>query len=138
LIGADHAFLERMFMKRFLSSHLSRRTRVAFSAGLLLVAMACGGSSTTSPSTGGCQFITGTTTTTFPAAGGSASISVSPRGTNCTWTAVSSAPFLTITQGASGTGEGTVQFTVAANTGAERTATLTITGTAIVITQRAP
>jgi hypothetical protein len=35
-------------------------------------------------------------------------------------------------------GDGTVQFAVAPNTGAERTATLTITGTAITITQRAP
>jgi len=103
--------------------------------GLLLFAVGCNNSST-SPS--GCQIITGTTTTTFPAAGGSASISVSPRGTNCAWAAVSSAAFLTITQGASGTGEGTVQFAVAANTGPERTATLTITGTAITITQRAP
>jgi Putative binding domain, N-terminal len=126
-------------MEQCPSAHLSRPTRVAVSVGLLLFAVACGNSgSTTSPSPGGCQFITGTTTTTFPAAGGSASISVSPRGTNCAWTAVSSAPFLTITQGASGTGEGTVQFAVAANTGPERTATLTITGTAIVITQRAP
>ena len=31
-----------------------------------------------------------------------------------------------------------VQFAVAANPGPERTATLTITGTAITITQRAP
>jgi len=121
------------------SSHLSRPTRVAFSVGLVLFAIACSNSgSTTSPSPSGCQIITGMTTTTFPAAGGSASISVSPRGTNCAWAAVSSAAFLTVTQGASGTGEGTVQFAVAANSGPERTATLTITGTAIVITQRAP
>ncbi|HKB13775.1 MAG TPA: BACON domain-containing protein [Vicinamibacterales bacterium] len=100
--------------------------------------MACSSNSSTSPSSGGCQIITGTTTTTFSAAGGSASISVSPRGTNCAWSAVSSATWLTIAQGASGTAEGTVQFSVAANTGAERTATLTITGTAIAITQRAP
>ena len=112
--------------------------RVALSVGFLLFAMACGNNgSTTSPSSG-CQIITGTTTTTFPAAGGSASISVSPRGANCAWAAVSSASWLTVTQGASGTAEGTVQFAVAANTGPERTATLTITGTAINITQRAP
>jgi all-beta uncharacterized protein len=122
--------------EQFQSGHLSRLTAVACSVGLLLFALACSSDSTTSPS--GCQFITGTTTTTFPASGGSASITVSPRGTNCTWTAVSSAAFLTITQGASGSGEGTVQFAVAANTGPERTATLTITGTSIVITQRAP
>jgi|SRR5262245_2025506 len=125
--------------ERFPSGHLSRPTQVALSVGLLLFAIACGNNgSTTSPSPTGCQIITGTTTTTFPATGGSASISVSPRGTNCAWAAVSSAAFLTVTQGASGTGEGTVQFAVAPNTGPERTATLTITGTAITITQRAP
>src|SRR5262249_31964445 len=123
-------------MEGFPSGHLSRPTRVALLVGLLLLAMAC--NSTTSPSSSGCQIITGTTTTNFPAAGGSASISVSPRGTNCAWAAVSSASWLTITQGASGTAEGAVQFAVAANTGPERTATLTITGTAINITQRAP
>jgi len=52
------------------------------------------------------------------------------------WTAVSSASFLTVTQGASGSGNGTVQFSLAPNAGPERTATLTITGTAILITQR--
>jgi hypothetical protein len=41
-------------------------------------------------------------------------------------------------QGASGAGNGTVQFAVAQNTGAVRVATLTITGTAITITQQAP
>jgi hypothetical protein len=35
-------------------------------------------------------------------------------------------------------GEGSVQFAVAANTGPARTATLTITGTDITITQTAP
>src|SRR5262245_4535908 len=122
-----------MLTKQFLSVISHRQPRVVALVGLLLFAMACSNSgSTTSPS--GCQIITGTTTTTFPAAGGSASISVSPRGTNCAWSAVSSNAFLTVTQGASGTGEGTVQFAVAPNTGPERTATLTITGTAITIT----
>jgi hypothetical protein len=79
------------------------------------------------------------TTTTFGAQGGSASISISVRGTNCAWTAVSNAGFLTVTQGASGVGDGVVQFSVAPNTtGAQRSATLTITGTAITITQLAP
>jgi hypothetical protein len=40
--------------------------------------------------------------------------------------------------GASVAGTGNVQFTVAGNTGAARAATLTITGTAIAITQSAP
>jgi hypothetical protein len=125
-------------MKRFLSGYLSRRARVIGCAALLLIADACGGgsSSTTYPG-GGCQIITGMTTTAFAAAGGTAAISVTAPST-CAWTAVSSATFLTVTQGASGTGSGTVQFTVAANSGPARTATLTITGTAIAITQSAP
>jgi hypothetical protein len=116
--------------------HLGRRFLISFSAIALLVsAAACGKDSSTGPT--GCQIITGVTTTTFPASGGSASITVGTSN-NCAWTAVSSASFLTVTQGASGAGDGTVQFTLAPNTGAERTATLTITGTAILITQRAP
>lgn len=133
-----HVF-RKASMKRFQSHHLSRRTRVTLSAALALVAIACGSSNPAGPggANGGCQIITGVTTTAFPAAGGPASISVNTPAT-CAWTAVSSATFLTITQGALGSGDGTVQFAVAANTGAERTATLTITGTAITITQRAP
>src|SRR4029453_6847538 len=44
--------------------------------------------------------------------------------------------FITFTTG-SGTGSGTAAFTVAVNTGAERTSTLTIAGSSITITQRA-
>jgi hypothetical protein len=126
-------FFRRVFMKGL---------RVASLAALLLVAEACGGSPTTS--SGGCQVISGNTTTTFSAAGGSASISIGTSA-NCTWGAVSNAAFLTVTQGASGAGNGTIQFTVAANVGAQRTAALTITDTAttvadtvINITQSAP
>lgn len=138
LLGVDDSFLQEAFMKRFLSGQVARRTRVTLSAALLLMAMACG-STPVAPggSTSTCQIITGVTTTTFAAAGGSASIAVTTPA-SCAWTAVSSAAFLTVTQGASGSGNGTVQFTVSANTGAQRTATLTITGTAIAITQSAP
>jgi hypothetical protein len=133
LFGADHALSEQMGMKPLVSCHLTWRTRVIVSAAALLVATACN----KNPASSSCNIITGVTTTTFPAAGGSASISVNTPAT-CAWTATSNASFLTVTQGASGMGDGTVQFAVAPNTGAERTATLTITGTAITITQRAP
>ena len=125
-------------MKRFSSGHLLRRTRVTCSVALLLAAVACGGNDSSSTSPGGCQIITGNTTTNFTAQGGSSNIGISVRGSNCAWTAVSSAAFLTVTQGASGVGDGIVQFSVAANTGAARSATLTITGTVITITQQAP
>ena len=120
-----------------ITCHFSRRMLATLSAfALVLSAAACSdknSSSTTGPT--GCQIITGVTTTTFPASGGSASISVTTPNT-CAWTATSSATFLTVSQGASGTGNGNVQFAVAANTGAARTAILTITGTPITITQQ--
>src|SRR5205085_4413034 len=77
------------------------------------------------------------TTTTFGAEGGTATATVTA-GTGCAWTSTSSGSFITFSQGATGSGNGSVQFTVAANTGAERIATVTIAGTAVTITQRAP
>ena len=115
-------------------SHVLRRALATLSAIVFLFAASgCSDNSSTGPS--GCQIITGTTTTGFPASGGSASISVATPN-SCSWTATSNANFLTVTQGASGAGNGTVQFAVAANAGATRTAILTITGTAITITQQ--
>ena len=46
-------------------------------------------------------------------------------------------PWLTITSGASGSGNGSVDFTIAANTGAQRTGTLTIAGQTFTVTQAA-
>ena len=53
----------------------------------------------------------------------------------CTWTATSQAFWATLTSPASGTGAGTVKFTVAANTDAARTSTLTIAGQTFTISQ---
>jgi Viral BACON domain/Putative binding domain, N-terminal len=56
----------------------------------------------------------------------------------CAWTATSSAAWVTITSGASGSGNGTVGYSVAANpTTSSRTATLTIGGQSFTITQAA-
>ena len=55
------------------------------------------------------------------------------------WTATSNAAWLTITSGASGTGNGTVTYNVAANTtSSSRTGTLTIGGQSFTVTQSAP
>ena len=55
----------------------------------------------------------------------------------CSWTAVSSASFVTITSGISGNGNGLVTFTVPANnTGADLSGTLNVGGQTIAITQR--
>ena len=58
-------------------------------------------------------------------------------GSDCTWNAVSSAPWLTITRSAFGVGNGVVEFSVAANTGAARTATLAIATQVFTLTQAA-
>jgi hypothetical protein len=55
----------------------------------------------------------------------------------CSWTAVSSAAWLTVTQGSSGTGNGVIAFSVLANSGAARTATLTIGGQTFTVSQSA-
>jgi hypothetical protein len=66
--------------------------------------------------------------------GGGADIKVSTAA-GCTWTATSQAFWATVTSPASGTGAGTVKFTVAANTDAARTSTLTIAGQTFTISQ---
>ena len=58
-------------------------------------------------------------------------------GIACIWTAASNAPWITITAGAAGTGNGAVAFTIAANTGAARSGTLTIAGQVFTVNQAA-
>ena len=56
----------------------------------------------------------------------------------CDWQAMSNSSFITIDSGATGNGNGTVNFTVAPNTtGAARTGTLTVAGRNVTITQDA-
>ena len=50
-----------------------------------------------------------------------------------TATPVSNVSWITVTGGASGSGNGTVSYSVAANTGPERTGTLTVAGQTVVI-----
>jgi hypothetical protein len=68
--------------------------------------------------------------------GGTGSVGVTGP-TGCGWTAASSASWLTVSSGASGTGNGTVAFSAAANAGLLRTATLTVAGNAFTVTQAA-
>jgi uncharacterized repeat protein (TIGR01451 family) len=62
----------------------------------------------------------------FGAAGGSGSVGVTTLH-DCPWTAVSSAPWISITSGSSGVGNGTVKFTVSAAT-APRAGHITVAG----------
>ena len=118
------------------------RSRTLFVLAACIVtalgAGACGSSTTTTttPSGTSCSFSVSQPTTAFGPEGGTGSASVTA-GAGCAWTAASSGNFVTVVSGATGTGNGTVQFSVAVNAGADRIATLTVAGTAISITQRA-
>jgi hypothetical protein len=70
------------------------------------------------------------------AAGGTGSTTVSTN-TVCLWSAVSNVPWITITSDANGIGNGSVAFSVTANTGVARTGTITIAGLPFTVTQNA-
>jgi hypothetical protein len=72
----------------------------------------------------------------IPAGGGSGTVSVTA-GTGCNWATTSNAAWLTVTSGASGTGNGSVAFTVAANPGPARTGTIAIAGQTFAVNQAA-
>ena len=70
----------------------------------------------------------------FTTTGGTGIIRVTS-GSGCAWQASSSASWITITSGGNGTGPGNVQYTIANNTGAQRTGTVTVAGQTYLITQ---
>ncbi len=92
-------------------------------------------------------------TVTFTQAGNTCSYSVTPTsvsaqatgspytvtvtsGSGCSWSAATTASWIAITSGASGSGNGGVNFTVAVNTAAtQRTGTLTVAGQTVTVTQ---
>ncbi len=77
---------------------------------------------------GACTYSLNHEVATWPKEGGSHEVQVTA-GSGCAWTAVSNnTAWLTVTSGASGTGNGTVNYTVAANSGAARLGTITIAG----------
>jgi hypothetical protein len=84
-----------------------------------------------------CSFSINVGTQSIGANGGNGTAVTVTAGSGCAWTAVSNDPWITITSGASGTGGGTVRFTVAANTGGARSGTLTIAGQTFTVNQAA-
>jgi hypothetical protein len=75
------------------------------------------------------------TTNLFEREGGTGSVNVTAP-TGCNWTAVSNASWITVTSGASGSGNGTVNYSVAVNTGDTRNGTITIAGQTFTVFQR--
>jgi hypothetical protein len=74
---------------------------------------------------------------TVAAVGGSGTFTVSTQ-TQCPWTAVANASWLTVTEGAEGAGTGTVKFTAARYDGDDpRSATIAVAGRIVTVTQEA-
>ena len=83
-----------------------------------------------------CSFTVSPLTINVPTAGASNQVGIQVSNNVCPWTAQNSASWITGLSPVSGTGNGTVSFTVTANTGAQpRSATLTIAGQAVTVTQ---
>jgi len=81
-----------------------------------------------------CTYSISPTSHPIPAAGGTGSVNVTA-GAGCGWAATSNVPWITITSGASGTGNGTVDYSVGADSSGARTGTLTIAGKTFTVNQ---
>ncbi len=74
-----------------------------------------------------CAYSISPTSQSFDSAGGTDSVSVTATSIECGWTATSSDTWITITTNDSGVGDGTVSYSVSANTSTDlRTGTITI------------
>jgi hypothetical protein len=82
-----------------------------------------------------CTYSISPASKTSPAAGETTTVNVTAVD-GCNWTAVSNSNFISVTFGATGTGEGSVRLNVSANgSGVPRTGTVTIAGQTFTITQ---
>ena len=83
-----------------------------------------------------CSYSLSATAASADAGGGSGSVNISSSTAACSWRAFSNAPWITVVSGASGSGNGIVQYFVAPNTAiTERIGTLSIGGQTFTITQ---
>ena len=83
-----------------------------------------------------CTYVIAPQTFAVPATGGTTGVDVTTL-SGCAWTAVSQAPWITVTAGGSGSGNGRVELAIAPNIGAARTGTVTIGGQTFTVTQDA-
>jgi subtilisin family serine protease len=82
-----------------------------------------------------CTYSLTPTSLNFSPSGGSSTINVTTQ-SSCPWTATSNDSFITITNGSSGTGNGTVSYSVAVNPlTTTRSGTMTIAGLTFTVTQ---
>ena len=83
-----------------------------------------------------CNYSLSKTATSVPANGGASYVNVGTSGPTCGWTAVKSDTWITITSGGAGTGNGRINYTVAANASpTQRSGSITVDNQTLVITQ---
>ncbi len=83
-----------------------------------------------------CTYSIAPTNAPYGASGGSGTVNVTS-GAGCNWTATSNAGWINVTSGGSGSGIGTVNYSVGANAGAARSGTMTIAGRTFTVNQDA-
>ena len=87
---------------------------------------------------GACEYDVSPASATFTSAGGQATLTILTTST-CSWTATTAELWLTIVGGASGQGNGSVAYTVAAHTGSvPRTGLIHVAGRDVQVTQSGP
>ena len=86
-----------------------------------------------------CAYSISPASQSFNSSGGPGSISVTTSETTCSWSASEGVDWIDITSGSSGIGNGTVTYTVSANTtGSSRAAVITVAGQTHTVTQEPP
>jgi hypothetical protein len=109
--------------------------RVDFSRGVRTGTIIVAGQTfTVNQGSGVCTYAINPTNANVDAGGGTGSVDVTTQD-GCSWTAVSNDDWIHVTSGGSGTGPGTVDYSVSANTGPERTGIMTIAGQTFTVTQ---
>jgi len=83
----------------------------------------------------GCSYAVNVTTVSIGDRGGSGPAVKVSTASGCAWTAASGTTWLTITSGASGSGNGTVDFTASQNTSDARSGSLSIAGQTVTVNQ---
>jgi Viral BACON domain/Putative binding domain, N-terminal len=114
----------------------ARSASVVMANQPVAVTQADAGSSPPAPPAPACTYSLSPSDASIPSAGGNGSIGVTA-GSACTWSATANAAWISITGAASGTGNGTVAFSVASNNGGPRSGTITIGDRPFTVTQGA-
>ena len=117
-----------MFVRYFIS--------IAVLSAACLGATSCGGDDSPTTPSPVCTYTIAPAANSFGPDGGPGNVTVNAPA-SCTWNATANASWLSITSGSSGTGSGTVAYSVAANPGTDaRSASLAVAGQTHAVSQQ--